>query len=172
MFRATETLTPYRSFSAHERPQPQLSKSISLLVNCCMDTALNSRSLGPRLGVKALAWHRPSHMRFNWAISQVTHKPQPTGLNKVQQDQVSGKLPVCGLSRAGPGTLTSWSWFRSPVRIERLARDSTAVMPYRLMRMLATRFKTICSSTMVWEHRCLGWRLITWDTPPPPTVPP
>lgn len=48
--------------------------------------------------------------------------------------------------------LTSWSWARSPRRMERLARDSTAVIPYRLMSTLATRFKTSCSSTMVWEH--------------------
>lgn len=67
-----------------------------------------------------------------------------------------------GWSRAG---LTSWSWFRSPARMERLARDSTAVMPYRLMRMFATRFKTICSSTMVCEHRGPRWRPITWDHP-------
>lgn len=37
--------------------------------------------------------------------------------------------------------------------MERLARDNTAVIAYRLMRMLATRFSTSCSSTMVWGQR-------------------
>lgn len=66
------------------------------------------------------------------------------------QEDKAGKEAAHGVARCG---LTSWSWFRSPTRIERLARDSTAVMPYRLMRILATRFKTICSSTMVWGQR-------------------
>lgn len=69
----------------------------------------------------------------------------------------------------GPAGLTSWSWFRSPRRMERLARDSTAVIPYRLMSTSATRFKTSCSSTMVWEHR--AWGDVAPGTPAPQSSP-
>ena len=83
--------------------------------------------------------------------TQPLPSPLP-GLIKVQQNDPCRKA-ACAGGRGGP---TSWSWFWSPTRIERLARDSTAVIPYRLMRTLATRFKTSCSSTMVWEQRAGG----------------
>lgn len=50
------------------------------------------------------------------------------------------------------GTLTSWSWFLSPMLMERLAREMAAVIAYKLITTSATLFSTSCSSTIVWER--------------------
>jgi len=56
---------------------------------------------------------------------------------------------TCGGYDGCRSTLTSWSWFLSPMLIDRLALEITAAMAYKLMTISATLFRTNCSSTIV-----------------------
>lgn len=69
-------------------------------------------------------------------------------LMEFQYLKSSGVLRSCEVLVGGELFTSCW-WLRTPMLMERLARDSTAVIAYRLISVSATLFSTSCSSTIV-----------------------